>query len=196
MKKIVLFIALCSILASCSNDSDVYSDGIDQNQACDVYSFDDVFRQDAKRFSGWNSSSQGTSGVETRSSVTTITLKGYTSKKYDKKDKYVLSKELASLMGIPRRIYIAENVTAYQTVIIKGLGSTAFFTSIDSPLCGLDPNGTNYKRGYVSSTPVGDTITLSTKFFHVISDLSGISYDRWYPCKPEEVQWNYNLVNL
>lgn len=200
MKKVFYFqtITLCSVLVSCSNDSDVVSEDLSQDQTCDFYSFEDFFRQDSEDFLGWKSSSQDSSFVPmTRSSVNTFTLNGYSSKVGGGNQKVFIDNTLANLMGIPRQIYVMENVTLYQDIRIEGLGSTSFFNMVESPLCGVDPNGLYYKRGYSSSTPDSNgNIRLVTKCIHIISDIAGLNYNMWYPCKPEEVQWKYNVINL
>lgn len=142
------------------------------------------------------SSRKAMSSIE-RSSVNTISLNGYSSKVSGGNIKVAISKTLANLMGIANQIYIMEKVTVYQDIKIESLGSTSFFSAADSPLCGIDPNDTNYKRGYSSSSPDSKgNIRLASKCIHIISDLSGRNYDMWYPCKPENVQWEYNLINL
>ncbi len=190
-----LIIVTCSVLVGCSNDSDIISE--DLNQDGDLSSFEELFQQDAKEFSGWKSSSQESSESQTRASINTVTLNGYSSKISGGNQKILILSDLADLMGIMSQIYIMEYVTAYQDLTIDGLGATSFFNAVNSPLCGIDPNGTNYKRGYSSSTPdENGNIRLATKCIHVISDMSGRSYDMWYPCRPEELQWIYNLINI
>ncbi len=200
MKTTIYFgaIALCLTLADCSNDSDFITENPSQEQTCDFNSFEELFLQDATNFIGWeSSSSQNSSPQKTRSSVQTITLNGYSSKVSGGNKKVAISKKLANLMGIASQIYIMEYVTVYQDIKIEGLGLTSFFSTAESPLCGVDPNSTDYKRGYSSSSPDSEgNIRLASKCIHVISDISGRSYNKWYPCKPEDVQWKYNLVNL
>lgn len=160
---------------------------------------EELLQQESKDFFGWKSSSQESSTLMTRTSVNTITLYGYSSKVSNGSKKVIISRNLADLMGIARQIYVMENVIAYQDIRIENLGITSFFTTANSPLCGIEPNSTdpNYVRGYSSSSPDDDgNIKLATRCIHVISDLSGRNYDLWYPCKPEEVQWKYNLLNL
>lgn len=190
-----LIITTCSVLVGCSSDSDIISE--DLNQDCNFSSFEELFRQDAKEFAGWKSSSQESPELQTRASVNTITLTGYSSKTSGGNQKVLILSGLADLMGIMSQIYIMEYVTAYQDLRIEGLNETSFFNTVNSPLCGLDPNGTNYKRGYGCSSPdENGNIRLATKCIHVISDMSGRSYDMWYPCKPDELQRIYNLVNI
>lgn len=158
---------------------------------------DDLFDQGQLDFIGWKSSSNGETNCS-RSSVNTITLEGYTAKSSTGNQKVLVQKSLADLIGVSSQIYILEYVTAYQDFKISGLGATSFFSTADSPQCGVDPNGANWAvRGYSASTPTSDgNIRLASKCIHIICDISGKNYDKWYPCKPEQFKWNYTLVNL
>lgn len=102
-------------------------------------------------------------------------------------------------MGIANQIYIMETITAQYELTIDGLSARKVrFSPNDSPKCGLYPDYTNSEldlRGY-SISQKGDNVTLATKMVHVISDLSGRNYDRWYPCKPEQLEWNYNVYTV
>lgn len=200
MKKLLYYsvIAICSVFTSCSNESDFPLNELDENQSSETYSFDSIFRQDAINYSNWTSSkSNDSSKRTTRSSINTITLYSYTSKKSSGNKKYAFGNTLLNLMKLPNQIYIAEYVTVNQDISISGLGQTCFFASIESPLCGLNPNSQDYERGYVAdAADANGNITMTTKCIHVICDLSGRSYNKWYPCKPEDLQWQYNLINL
>lgn len=180
-------------MSGCTDDA-VLSEYTEQT---DYLTSDELFQQGQIDCYGWESSSN--KGINTsRSSVNTITLQGYTSKSSTGNQKVLVQKSLADLIGISSQIYILEYVTAYQDFRISGLGSTSFFSTAASPQCGVDPNGKSWAdRGYSASTPTSDgDIRLSSKCIHVISDISGRSYDKWYPCKPEVFEWNYTLVNL
>lgn len=200
MKKIFYYsaIAICSVFTSCSNESDFSIDESNKESNCEFCSFDSIFRQDAKNYSDWTSStSEKSCKATTRSSVNIITIYGYTSKKSGGNKKIAFGKDLLNLMKLPNQIYIAEYLTVNQDINISGLNPTCIFAPIDSPLCGLNPNSQTYERGYVSDAPDSNgNITLTTKCIHIISDLSGRSYNKWYPCTPEELQWEYKLINL
>lgn len=92
-----------------------------------------------------------------------------------------------------------EKVTANYKLTIDGLSTREVrFSAVDSPKCGLYPDFTDEEsdlRGY-SVSQKGNIVTLATKMVHVISDLSGRSYDMWYPCKPAELEWCYNLYTV
>lgn len=206
MKSIYYFVTftLCLVMAlvSCSDDSDIISEKTNQEQTHDFESSEEILQRYATNFSEGESSSQESSrqtrsSIE-KSSVNTITLYGYTSKKGGGNKKVLLGQELANAVGlIAGQIYVLEYVTVYQDIKIEGLGSTTFFSTADSPLCGIEPDRTDYKRGYNGSTPDSSgNIRMTTICIIVKSDLAGRTYNKWYPCKPEDVQWNYKLVSL
>ncbi len=101
-------------------------------------------------------------------------------------------------MHIYSQIYISEIITANYVLTIDGLSTKVNrFPADDSPNCGLFPGYTSDTlgdRGY-SSMQKGNTVTMTTKLIHIISDFQGVSYDRWYPCKPEDLEWNYNVFS-
>lgn len=198
MKKFfyLVIILLSSTFSGCSSESDFITEDLGNSQEATFCSFEDFFHQDTEEFIGWTSSLNSPIPM-TKSSVNTITLNGYSSKKSSGNQKFIMDKKLADLMGIMQQIYIIEYITVYQDIKIDGLGSTAYFAPLESPLCGLEPNNKDYKRGYNSSAPdENGNIRLASKCIHVICDLAGRSYNKWYPCKPEEFQWKYNLISL
>ncbi len=185
-----------SLLSSCNSEDLVESEiSNNVNTYEDVITVDSLLSIGNEKFSSWNPSPKIEEAVQTRSSVTTITLTGCTSQTGEGNYKLLIGQAWASALGIPNQIYIVENVTCYQTLTIKGLEDrTCFFSSAASPNCGFDPNDLN-KRGY-SDSRHGDVVTMVTKIAHIKTDMSGRNYDRWYPCKPSDLKWNYDLINL
>lgn len=123
-----------------------------------------------------------------------FTVYGYTTSTTTGNKKVIISQDLADNLGIARQIYVMETLTLKYIVTISGLGSTAFFTPRDSPNCGMDPNNSSV-IGYSNSVNISNVV-LATKVHHIISDLSGRSYDMWYPRKPADLQWSYGIINL
>lgn len=203
MKKtlFIIPIVLFAALTSCSNDSD---DILEEKTVQEYdYTIEDFLKQDSINFIDWESSSESSSlkpKHTTRATITEFTIYGYASKVSSGNQKVFLDKKLANLMHLYQQIYILEYVTAYHDLHIAGIGSTVFFSAVDSPLCGIDLNAPRedlYRRGYSNSAPdANNTMRLGSKFIHVISDVGGRKYDKWYPCKPEEAQWNYKIVNI
>lgn len=185
----LLFTLVCTLaITSCNNFDSV--DDFTNTQA-DVISIDSFIQL------GRNTYEQRSPlHKTTRSSSTDFTVYKYTSKSISCTYKVVCGKELASLLHIYNQVYLTEYITAKYELTIDGLSNkTARFSANDSPNCGLYPDYTVDEledRGY-SVTQKGNKITMTTRIIHIISSLDGINYDKWYPCKPEDLQWNYNV---
>ena len=194
MKKIELILSIvgCLGLSACSDEMEtiVAPEFANEDICC---TSDDLLSLRADDAYDWQ-----VLFPETRTSVNTITLHGYSSKTSSGNKKVYVQKNLATLMGISSQIYIMEYVTAYQDITITGLSKTSLYSPLDSPLCGVKPNGEGWEdRGYVAGSPTDEgKIRMTSMCVHIISDLSGRSYDLWYPCKPEKFEWQYTLVNL
>ena len=140
----------------------------------------------------WQTSEDGSS---TRANLTLITMYGCSSQIGGGNYKYYIPNEISNALRIPRGVYIAENVTCNMEVKIDGLGVTKFITTLSSPLCGIIPGSGNFNRGYTVSSPDAEgKMIFTTLLIHIKSDLAGINYDMWYPCKPADIQWLYNLI--
>lgn len=122
------------------------------------------------------------------------TVKGASTTSTGANQKVLIDSKLASLMGISRQIYVLNYITAKYAITIDGLSSDrAVFKIVDSPGCGIDPSKTDYVRGYTYGSD-GDVVTLTTRIIHILSDMSGRNYDMYYPCKPENLLWNYKVA--
>ena len=185
-----------SLLSSCNSEDLIESEISNNiNSYEDVVIVDSLLSIDNEKFASWTPNPKIEDAIQTRSSVTTTTLTGCTSQTGGGNYKRLIGPIWASALGIPNQIYIVENVTCYQTLTIKGLEDrTCFYSSAASPNCGFDPNDLA-KRGY-SDSRHGDVVTMVTIIAHIKSDMSGRNYDRWYPCKPSDLKWNYDLINL
>lgn len=200
MKKFILFAAITAAFAtftSCDNSEEFGSEANLSEEAHastgEAISFMNWIRCDSVSYKSWERSPQSAS---TRGVSTDYTVYGYTTTSSTGNKKVILGKELASRMGIYNQIYIMETVTAKYELTINGLNAReVIFSPINSPKCGLYPDYTSSEldlRGY-SISQKGDNVTLATKMVHVISDMSGRSYDQWYPCKPAQLEWCYNV---
>lgn len=98
------------------------------------------------------------------------------------------NKELCSKIGIPQGIYITEHCEAKIT-LYTGEGERLIPT--ESPNCGFQPDGKGI-RGY-SASFIGNKIVLTTYLTHIKCDILGRKVDIWYPVKPEELIWNYDI---
>jgi len=184
----------CIAIVSCSQDDAVL---VSVTPAAETpMTSDDLLTLNFEEFKGWDSSNEA--DLVSRASVNVLTLRGCTSLQSGGNEKIFIRSDLANLIGISSQTYILEHITAYQYTIIPGLGPSLFFAPADSPLCGVDPSANNWAvRGYTCSSPnANGEVTFTSKCLHIISDMSGRSYNIWYPCKPDDFLWNYNLVSI
>lgn len=190
-----------TILASltftgCSNDNDESTIELNQDKnvlSNEVLSTEELLKTGTEDFTSWQTSEDA---LQTRAvSSTLFTIYGCSSQKGGGNYKYMIPTDISNVLGIPRAIYVVENVTCYTEIKIDGLGTTKFFSPASSPLCGIMPGGSNFTRGYTNTTPDSQgKIIFSTLLIHIISDMSGRNYDMWYPCNPTNIEWKYNLI--
>ena len=211
MKKFCILFAttlVVSSFTSCSNDMDDFSPIKDENLPNEKNIIaEELSSMRIERFPTWQSANislnADTSSVQHLSRARTIiaksapilTLYGCTSQSNGKNYKYIIPSEIANSLHIAKDIYVVRDVTCYN--YIKVDGENDVFLAQKSPNCGLRPTNTtgDYTRGYTSSTPDQDGKTqMTTKLIYIICDISGRSYNRWYPCSPEELEWNYKIL--
>jgi len=199
MKKVLIsfmFLVGVTLLSSCDNN--IENDDLSTSSSMemdDIVSLDSLFSIGNEQFSSWKTGTEETIPSNLRrSSVTDITAYGYSSYTSSGTRKAIIGSDVANYLGIPNQVYVIETLTVYYNLTISGLGTTSYFVSVESPYCGIDPLNSSH-IGYAYS-PSGETITLATKVHHIISDLSGNSYDRYYPRNPSSLQWNYKLIQL
>ena len=204
MKKVILFVAITAALTtftSCDNSEEFGSEANLSENVQDLtgesISFMNWIGDDSVSYKSWERSPL--SSARTRSNSTDFTVYGYNTTSSTGNRKVMIGKELASRMGIYNQMYIMEIVTAKYELTINGLSAReVIFSPINSPKCGLFPGYTDDEldlRGY-SNTQKGDNVTLVTKMIHVISDMSGRYYDQWFPCKPAQHEWCYNVYSI
>lgn len=203
MKRIInLFLLLATIitLTNCDN-ADEYGatntyakDEIDTTS--EVVSYENLLKNESAIFCSWDRSPNG---ISTRASSTDFTVYGYTTKSTTGNKKVSIGKQIATAFGVTNGIYIVETITAKYEISIDGLkDKKVYFASVDSPNCGLYPDFTNDEldeRGY-SVSQKGNKITMATKIIHLVSDLNGRNYNKWFPCKLDELEWNYNIYSV
>lgn len=193
---VAAFAACCSLgLISCNNEESFVTEELSQDFLLETaISIDSLFAIDNEEVSKWNSNKNKIPQTRSSASVTEMTVYGYDSQTTTGNRKTLISSDLATKMGIPRQIYVMETLTLYKNITINGLGSTAYFSNAYSPNCGMSPDDQD-SIGYTSSMQ-GNTMVLATKLHHVISDINGISYNRWYPLEPNLLEWKYTLVTI
>lgn len=192
----LLFALGVIFMTSCNNEDNslemASSDIINSNED-DVISIDSLFNIGSEDFSAWENGNT-VPPVTRSSSVTPITAYGYSSYTSSGIKKAFIGPDVAKALGIADQIYFGETLTVYYNLRVTGLGQNAFFSYAESPSCGMSPNNSS-QIGY-SYSQDGENVIMATKIYHIISDLSGRSYDRWYPRHPNELQWNYMFIQI
>lgn len=188
----VFSLLLLTFIGSCNNEESLYekTSSSSNDPVDDVITIDSLFAIENENFLSWNHEEE--LGSLTRTSVTPITTYGYSSYTSSGNKKVLIGRDWANTLNIPNQIYILETLTVYQNLHISGLNSNIYFVYKDSPNCGVSPNNDS-NIGY-SYSQERENVILVTKIIHIISDYSGRSYDKWYPCYPNELQWNYMLI--
>lgn len=185
----ILFTLVCIATTTSCNNFESIDDFA--NTQTDVISIDSFMQLESNTYE-----QRSPLHKTTRSSSTDFTVYKYTSKTTSRTYKVNCGKKLASLLHIYVQPYFTEYINAKYELTIDGLSNkTTRFSANNSPNCGLYPDYTEDEledRGY-SVTQKGNKITMTTRIIHIISSLDGKSYDKWYPCKPEDLQWNYNI---
>ena len=193
---VAVLTACCSLgFMSCNNEESFVTEELSQDfQLETAISIDSLFAIDNEEVAKWSSNRNKIPQTRSSASVTEMTVYGYDSQTTTGNRKTLISSDLATKMGIPRQIYIMETLTLYKNITINGLNSTVYFASDYSPNCGISP--ANQDSISYTSTMQGNTMKLATKLHHVISDMNGISYNRWYPREPNSLEWNYKLITF
>lgn len=200
-QKNILFVTTIFLVISCNNSSDYLSVNKKETETIkiDTASYDKILESNAIEYRDYKRSSilPNLTRTTATNQGTDIMVHSYTSKSSTGYKTYALDKNLKSILGLyPYAYYICEFITVNYELTIPGISNrTVKFSDVDSPKCGLFPNYTKDEynlRGY-SYIRKGDNITLTTKIIHIKADQSGLDYDIWFPCKPEELQWIYNI---
>lgn len=181
----------CICFTACQNDK---TETIVSVIPQDFISEDSLFKLGNLQYGEWMNPQSYSYGRPTRTSVTPVTVSGYTSYTSTGNRTTILRSEIMDALGIPHKYYIVNIYTLEYKIVIPGLNSTSFFSAEDSPNCGMNPLDMSL-IGY-SSTQANDTIKMVTKVEHIISDLGGINYNLWYPRNMNNVEWNYTRIDL
>ncbi len=211
MKKLSSFfitsLALCACFVSCSNDTEEQcfsakntrlessNDQISSEELLSLEDFDSSALA-TKRYRAAPIEEASIQAVKINySSSGIIKAHGYTTKQ-ERKIKTVILKNQADAMHIPVGLYVAKYVTCTLKVKHDGLGVSKKLSIEDSPLCGFEPNNDDWSRGYtMGSSYKSSEGTLKTLLVYVICDIGGRRYNMWYPCKPENIEWNYSIID-
>lgn len=179
--KLLLLFLSCLCLLSCTDADEVDSKLKDVTHCRANICYQNISR-----------STSATNGLEE------VLDKGYNSVENDKNMKLLFNSELANSTGLTAgNIYIVRYETYRKLVNHNG----AYFFPIEiNNVSGLriktDLNGSyisNTERGYNTKTISATEKELETHLLHVISDMSGVTLNIYYPCRPSEIIWYYKL---
>lgn len=197
MKKVLIAIFVTSLLiiTGCSNNDDYSFNTVNQDEKTDdVITMDSLLSVGNESFATWSTGNMEWSTPQSyrRTSINYITAYGFSTYTSSGVMKALMDSHIATYLGVPRQVYFFETLTLYYNLTVSGLGSSCFFSYNNSPNCGIKPTN-NSEIGYVFSQN-GETVTMATKLIHIISDLSGVVYDMWYPRSPSSLEWNYIMI--
>jgi hypothetical protein len=186
--RIPFLVLLITLLYSCSNEIE----NVNPVKKSEKHiSYNDLF-SDVRRPSPMTRSTE-----EQIVETTPITTFGYDQIISKDKRKVFFNYGTASKLGIAPGIYLVENLLCIKKINIKGYD----FWEEDSPKCGykpiksektgVDTDAMSKERGYAE--PISGTNSIKTYVIHIICDISGRKYDKYDPCPPEKIQWDYSI---
>jgi hypothetical protein len=200
MKKILIGFCTFLVLQSCFNDSiqNVLDDNSNVERLTDPSTYLDYDRLfTSQKLMTTRRMTRGT-GIEAEETL--ITIHGITQMKSIARKKIALNSENAKRLKLKPGIYVVEYLECIKDLKI----GNNIFSPEDSPKCGYIPgqdfslgNGAisiSKKRGY--SEKDGGSGILSTVILHVVSDIAGRKINRYDPCSPSQIEWNYLLIQL
>lgn len=197
MKKVFFatFVTSILIITGCSNNDDYSFNTVNQvEKTDDVITMDSLLSIGNESFATWSTGDLELSTPQSnrRLSINYNTAYGFSTYTSSGTMKGLMDSHIATYLGVPRQVYFFETLTLYYYLTVPGLGSTHLFSYNNSPNCGIKPTNSS-EIEYVSSEN-GETVTMATKLIHIISDLSGVVYDMWYPRSPSSLEWNYIIT--
>lgn len=207
--KNLLLCAIVFMAFSCTNEEDIFN--INRNLSSEeelktksfsdsipiVNNYKDLFTVFGVEI---DNNQQNINSISLLSDPILKTVKGYSSMvKKDDNKKVRFGNDLAKQLGlIPGTIYVTTWYICEKQVSYPN--NQTFFANDKSLKCGLLPYYNNYNeeetdfnlRGYriVGSE---NPITLRTHLFYVYCDISGRTINKFIPCTPENIEWDYYL---
>jgi hypothetical protein len=97
-----------------------------------------------------------------------------------------------NLAGVGTGIYVCDVYKVIKTVSLPS-GNTGVTT--ESPNCGY-ADASAQIRGVASFYQISTDFTMTSYVIHVKYNLIGQTYNKWDPCKPENVQFRYVYGNI
>lgn len=205
MKKLFASILCATIITSCSNvdneilieqsqtNSDLVTKSIVDSDTTDVLIItDDIWKQLMSSEGEFSNNENYKNPVTTRGYVDSRTVESYHScKPRSGKEnmKHLFTSDFLENLGLPTGIYIVDFCEAKVT-LYTGEGEIFMYTDV-SPNCGFKPDN-GESRGY-AMTINGNTVVLTTYLTHIKYDMLGRTIDKWWPVKPNNLIWNYQI---
>lgn len=120
----------------------------------------------------------------------TLSHVGYSSCSKSTRVKFTVNSYMASYMGRTSGVYFGEKATVTYRV---DYSSDQVLKQVASPNCGFKPLTNDKERGYVKKTEEETYSELVTYCYYIEYDMSGRSVNKWIPCAPEDVVWQYKI---
>lgn len=123
---------------------------------------------------------------------------GYDDIKYYNNVKIKVNSFMALYLQSAPGLYIGKSAQAKIFVTLPNDGKEHVVRKADSPKCGFSPLSSNKEIGYqIKETSDPNKVELITSLYYIQSNISGASgYNKWIPCKPEELVWNYKISTV
>lgn len=209
MKNLFLLLGLCVCFFSCTQDEIVKSDELKEFELLTtmdttgvaVFKTWDEFHNslnvdtennDLTEYLKNSTSPISDINLQTRASIESKSVKGYSSITYRQKDyKVMFVGEIRKDMGLPvGQIWFVDYITAYKTLPAP---NNSIFLSKDSPLCGYKPGSDDpIGKGYAYVSDNGNN-KMFTYIICLKYDMTGKRYNWYYPRNLNDLVWEYEL---
>lgn len=201
MKKIlylsIVSFILCTV-TSCSNDQSFIESEFEKTEVIVLKSEEELVRFIASTLPK-DEKDSGSSNIETRATSDWRSVKGYYSMEdYRKNIRMVFTNNLGPTLGVQDNVpYLCDVKFVYGHIVAWG----SFVPNLNSPNCGLRPNmGSEMgfdswaSRGYMQFSITGTSYMNRTVLFYVNREVSGNIKDKYYPCTPSSIVWEYKDI--
>jgi len=201
MKKLLTCILFATLVLSCSNDNELFNeknqtepDLTTENIVPDyvINTEEDWLKLFSSNGEFSTNKTDETDRITTRAWIDSRFVKGYMSNsiRYGMGNVNVYyGSEISQITGLSAGVY---TVDFHEPKFTLYLGPGERLWPTNSPNCGFQPDAGNV-RGYATSE-VGNTVICTTYITHIKRDVSsGRTLDIWYPCRPQDLVWNYDI---
>lgn len=107
--------------------------------------------------------------------------------------KVTVNSFMANYLQLAPGVYLCKAAKVVKYVDFPDDGNTYAVAKVESPYCGFRPLSSNKEIGYdiAESATNPRRKELITKCFYIKNHYGGAAVNKWIPCKPEDVKWNY-----